>query len=34
MITDGENNEGNWPNKKLEERIVNENVRVITLAIG
>ena len=34
MITDGENNEGKWPNTALEDRIVNENVRVITLAIG
>ena len=34
MITDGENNKGDWPSTKLENRIVNENVRVITLAIG
>ena len=34
MITDGQNNKGTWPNKGLEDRIVNENVRVITLAIG
>ena len=34
MITDGENNKGDWPSTKLETRIVNENVRVITLAIG
>ena len=34
FITDGENNNEPWPNHVLEQRIIDENVRVITLAIG
>ena len=38
FITDGEDTSKDpnheWPNSKLEERIIEENVRVITLAIG
>ena len=38
FITDGKDTSDDsnhkWPNPKLEERIIDENVRVITLAIG
>ena len=34
FITDGEDNQGDWPNDRLEKRVVDQNVRVITLAIG
>ena len=36
FMTDGKNecNGGPWPDHNLEDKIVEENVRVITLALG